>query len=81
MEEYITTDLALAVYLTLEGHEHQRMEMKNGMAGWVFAAVGNLPELVGSYVTDDCNADVQDTVRTAAKLKRDMYSFLNGARA
>ncbi len=81
MEEYITTDLALAVFLTLEGHENQRMEMREGRAGWVFAVVGNLADLVGSYVTEDSNADVQDTIRTAAKLKRAMYDFLEGVRS
>ncbi len=81
MEEYSTTDQAMAVYLTINGHSHQRLERKGRKCAWVFHIVGNLISLVDSYFGESSEVDVQECIRVAGDLRSEMYDFMKGARA
>lgn len=82
MEEYITRDLPLVVFLSLRGHDHQRIQRNGTRCEWVFAVVGDLKELVDSYMTsDDALVDVQDALDTGKRLREEMYDFMKGSRA
>ncbi len=80
MEEYITREMPLAVFLTANGHTHQRMERKGRACHWVFHKLGNLEELVVSYFNGSADVDVQDALDIGRAIREEMSSFMRGTR-
>lgn len=75
--EYRTDVLSLAVYLNLEGHCHQRLEMKAGKAVWVFLVTDDLTELVNSYQLDVGVVPPRAFIEELARCRRELFAFLD----
>ena len=79
MQEYRTNDMALAAYLVMEGHAVQRMERmheRSRSVNWVFTVVGNLPEAVAAYASEDALVDPLAYTQTLSDVRSSMYEFL-----
>lgn len=79
METYRTNDMALAAYLTMEGHLAQSLERMHERARsvvWTFAKVGNLMQLVDDYQSERANVDPLVFTQTLSDVRSSMYEFL-----
>lgn len=75
--EYRTDVLSLAVYLNLEGHCHQRLEMRSGKAVWVFLATDELNELVNDYQLETGVVSPRAFIEELARCRRELFQFLD----
>jgi hypothetical protein len=75
--EYRTDLLSLAVYLNLEGHCHQGLEMRGGKAVWVFLETEELTELVNNYQLDMGSIEPRSFVEELARCRKELFEFLD----
>jgi hypothetical protein len=75
--EYRTEVLSLAVYLNLEGHCHQRLEMRGGKAVWVFLATDDLNDLVNTYQLDQSMVETRSFMDELVRCRRELFAFLD----
>lgn len=75
--EYRTDVLSLAVYLNLEGHCHQRLEMRGEKAVWVFMETDDLNELVNDYQLQMGQIEPRAFVEELARCRKELFRFLD----
>lgn len=79
--EYRTDVLSLAVFLNLEGHCHQRLEMRGVKAVWVFAVTDELNELVNDYQLEVGSVSPRAFIDELARCRRELFQFLDDNKA
>lgn len=79
-KEYRTDVLSLAVFLCLEGHAYQSLEMRGDKAVWVFLATDELNELVNDYQLETGSVPPRAFMEELTRVRRELFQFLDKAK-
>jgi hypothetical protein len=75
--ELRTDDLAMATFLNLEGHPHQRLEMKDRRsAQWVFVGDGTLHAAADEYHSATARVEPLAFSRKLRAVRDELYTFV-----
>ena len=81
MNHYRTTDMALAAYLNLHGHTHQKLEIRPGKWGpecvWVFRESEPLRILDESFLGGNAQVEPKTYLLKVAAVRQEMFDFLD----
>lgn len=75
-EDFLTSDLALATTLNLEGIKHHRLVYKRGKAFWCFIKSGVLVEVVADYQDGSMEVEPRGYNTMLAQVRNEMYDFV-----
>jgi hypothetical protein len=79
--EYRTQELSLASALNLNGHAHQRLELRHGRtAVWVFQANDDVCEIVDLFYKGAIEVEPRRFALTMANVRSEMYAFVRNER-
>lgn len=80
-EELRTDDLAMATFLNMEGHAHNRLEMKDRRsAEWVFYGDGDLKQIAEEYQAADGLVEPLAFSRRLRVIRDELYQFIKANR-
>jgi hypothetical protein len=78
MDTYRTNDMALAAYLNMHGHMHQRMEKRNGReCVWVFYQSEPLRRLCEGFLGGNAQVEPKRYLQEVSAVRKEMYNFLD----
>ena len=79
VDSWRTQEMALVAFLSLQGIEHMNMERNGRSCFWYFEESDELHDKVDEYLQGDGLVEPRAFNDTFARIKRDMFAFLNNA--
>lgn len=76
-EFHRVSDVALATVLTLEGHDHQDMEVDGDTVYWLFRNTPGVTGIVDLYAEKKCLVEPREYNALFAKMKGRMFALLD----